>query len=243
MSINPRYQLGRLFRNCGYRLARDYRWPEVHGNLLLLGFALLRAKQKGTIHVLQIGAFDGHACDPLLEVLQNENVSAILMEPQKIPYERLVERYATNPRISLINAAVAERDGVIKLYVPGSSASPQASLIAQHHRRFGSDAKEVRELEVPSVSVGSLVKMFHGERLHLLQVDTEGMDYQILKWFFDAGVDPDVLNFESLHLSKAERLASRQLLNAKGYWWIESDQDTFALKESLVKTNKVEAHN
>ena len=238
MSINPRYQLGRLFRNCGYRLARDYRWPEVHGNLLVLGFALLRARQKGTIHVLQIGAFDGHACDPLLEVLQNENVSAILVEPQKIPYEHLVERYATNPRVSLINAAVAERDGVVKLYVPDSGASPQASLIAQHHRRFGSDAKEVRELEVPSVSVSSLVTLFDGERLHLLQVDTEGMDYQILKWFFDAGVEPDVVNFESLHLSKAERLASRQLLNDRGYWWIESDQDTFALKKSLITTQQ-----
>jgi FkbM family methyltransferase len=158
------------------------------------------------------------------------------MEPQKIPYERLVERYATNPRVSLINAAVGEHDGVVKLYVPGSVASPKASLIAQHHRRFGSDAKDVRELEVASVSVGSLVKMFHGERLDLLQVDTEGMDYQILRWFFEAGVEPDVLNFESLHLSRAERLASRQLLNASGYWWIESDQDTFALKESLVKT-------
>lgn len=236
MSINLRYQLGRLFRNCGYRLARDYRWPEVHGNLLVLGFALLRAKQQGTIHVLQIGAFDGHACDPLLEILQDENVSAILMEPQKIPYERLVQRYATNSRISLINAAVAEHDGVVKLYVPGSVASPKASLVAQHHRRFGSDSKEVHQIEVPSVSVGSLVKRFQGERLDVLQVDTEGMDYQILKWFFDAGVEPDVLNFESLHLSKAERLASRQLLNTTGYWWIESDQDTFALKESLVKT-------
>ena len=236
MSINLRYQLGRLFRKCGYRLARDDRWPQVHGNILVLGFALLRAKQKGTIHVLQIGAFDGDACDPLLEILQDDNVSAILMEPQKIPYERLVERYATNPRVSLINAAVAEHDGVVKLYVPGSVASPKASLIAQHHRRFGSDANDVRELEVASVSVGSLVKMFHGERLDLLQVDTEGMDYQILRWFFEAGVEPDVLNFESLHLSRAERLASRQLLNASGYWWIESDQDTFALKESLVKT-------
>ena len=235
MSINLRYQLGRLFRKCGYRLARDYRWPEVHGNLLVLGFALLRARQNGTIQVLQIGAFDGHACDPLLEVLQNENVSAILVEPQKVPYERLGARYETNPRICLINAAVAEHDGVVKLYVPGSADSPKASLIAQHYRRFGSDAKEVRAIEVPSVSVGSLVKMFHGERLHLLQVDTEGMDYQILKWFFDAGVEPDVLNFESLHLSESERLASRQLLNATGYWWIESDQDTFALKQSLVK--------
>lgn len=235
MSINLRYQLGQLVRKCGYRVAREYRWPEVHGNLLVLGFALLRASRNGTIHVLQIGAFDGHACDPLLEVLQNENVSAILVEPQKIPYERLVERYAANPRVSLINAAVAEHDGVVKLYVPGSADSPKASLIAQHHRRFGADAKDVRELEVPSISVGSLLKMFHGERLHLLQVDTEGMDYQILKWFFDAGVEPDVLNFESLHLSKADRLASRQLLNTRGYWWIETDQDTFALKESLVK--------
>jgi FkbM family methyltransferase len=235
MSVNLRYQLGRLFRKCGYRVARDYRWPEIHGNLLILGFTLLRARRNGTIHVLQIGAFDGDACDPLLEILQNENVSAILVEPQKIPYERLVARYATNPRVSLINAAVAENDGMVKLYVPDSDASPKASLIAQHHRRFGSDAKEVREIEVPSVSVGSLVNRFHGERLHLLQVDTEGMDYQILKWFFDAGVEPDVLNFESLHLSESERLASRQLLNTRGYWWIESDQDTFALKEFLVK--------
>jgi FkbM family methyltransferase len=207
----------------------------VHGNLLVLGFALLRARENGTIHVLQIGAFDGHACDPLFEVLQSDNVSAILVEPQKIPYERLMARYATNPKVSLINAAVAENDGVTKLYVPDSDASTKASLIAQHHRRFGSDAKEIREIEVPSVSVSSLVNRFHGERLHLLQVDTEGMDYQILKWFFNAGIEPDVLNFESLHLTKAERLASRQLLNAKGYWWIESDQDTFALKESLVK--------
>jgi FkbM family methyltransferase len=178
-----------------------------------------------------------------VEILQNENVSAILVEPQKIPYERLIALYANNPRVCLINAAVAEHDGVVKLYVPGSVASPKASLIAQHHRRFGSDAKEVRQREVSSVSVASLVKRFHGERLHLLQVDTEGMDYQILKWFFDAGIEPDVLNFESLHLCKAERLASRQLLNARGYWWIESDQDTFALKESLVKSNKIEANN
>src|SRR5437016_14284907 len=165
MSINLRYQLGRLFRKCGYRLARDYRWPEVHGNLLVLGFALLRARRNGTIHVLQIGAFDGHACDPLLEVLQNENVSAILVEPQKIPYERLVARYATNARVCLINAAVAEHDGVVKLYVPGFAASPKATLFAQHHRRFGSDTIEVRGLEAPSVSLSSLVKMLLSEAL------------------------------------------------------------------------------
>src|ERR1044072_2080447 len=110
MSINLRYQLGRLFRTCGYKLATYYRWPEVHGNLLTLGFALLRARRNGIIRVLQIGAFDGHACDPLLEILQDESVSATLVETQKIPNERLVARYGTNSRVSLINAAVAEND-------------------------------------------------------------------------------------------------------------------------------------
>jgi len=243
MSVNLRYQLGRLFRKCGYRLAREYRWPATHGNLLVLGFALLQARRRRTIRVLQIGAFDGNACDPLSEILQHENVSAILVEPQKIPYDRLVERYAANPRVRPINAAVAEHDGVVQLYVTGSGASQTASLIAQHHHRFGSDTKEVRQLEVPCVSVASLLKILHGEGLDLLQLDTEGMDYQILKWFFDAGVEPDVLNFESLHLSKPERLASRQLLNSRGYWWVDGEQDTFALKESLVRANEIEARN
>ena len=233
--IKFRYRAGQLLKKLGYKVSRDYRWPEIHGNLLLLGFSLLRAHYDGLIQIVQVGAFDGQVDDPLNDILQNENVSAILVEPQKIPYVRLAARYATNPRVCLINAAVAEHDGVAKLYVPGSGASPQASIIAQHHRRFGCDAKGIREIEVPCVSVGSLLNRFDGEDLHLLQVDAEGMDYQILKWFFDAGAEPDVLNFESRHLSKTERLASRQLLNARGYWWIDSDQDTFALKESLVK--------
>src|SRR5436309_14540579 len=137
MSINLRYRLGRLFRKCGYRLARDYRWPEVHGNLLALGFALLRARRNGTIHVLQIGAFDGHACDPLLEVLQNENVSAILVQPQKITYKHLIARYAANQRVPLNHAAAANSHSQVTLYVHVSGAASAASPSNQHHLPIG----------------------------------------------------------------------------------------------------------
>src|SRR5438477_12933449 len=158
--INSRYRAGQLLKKLGYKLSRDYRWPEVHGDLLLLGFALLRAYHRGLIQIVQIGAFDGQVDDPVADILQNENVSAILVEPQKIPYERLIARYATNPRVCLINAAVAEHDGVVKLYVPGSADSPKASLMAQHHGRFWSDEEEVRQSELSSVSVASLVTAF-----------------------------------------------------------------------------------
>ena len=57
--INFRYRAGQLLKKLGYKLSRDYRWPEVHGDLLLLGFALLRAYHRGLIQIVQIGAFDG----------------------------------------------------------------------------------------------------------------------------------------------------------------------------------------
>jgi FkbM family methyltransferase len=150
----------------------------------------------------------------------------------------LVSRYAGNPRIRLVNAAVAESDGKATLYVPSSEASGEASLIAHHHSRFGSKKGGFREVVVPSLTVTSLVKQCKIEKLDILQLDTEGMDYQILNWFFAAGIEPSVINFESLHLGKKDRQACRDLLRGRGYWWIDTDQDTFVVKESLVRTVK-----
>ena len=107
---------------------------------------------------MQIGAFDGQVADPLADILRLENVSAVLVEPQTVPYKALVAHYEGNPRISLVNAAVAESDGEAILYLPSSRESPKASLIAWHHRRFGVMAKEVHQVGVPSMSVASCIR-------------------------------------------------------------------------------------
>jgi len=96
-------------------------------------------------------------------------------------------QYEANPRISLVNAAVAESDGEVILYVPSPRESPKASLIAGHRRRFSIMAKEVHQVAVPSMSVASL-EAYQIEHVHILQIDTEGMDYDLLNWFFDADV-------------------------------------------------------
>jgi hypothetical protein len=67
MSIHLRYELGRLLRKRGYGIAREYRWPEIHSNLLLPGFSLLRSRRHGLIKIMQIGAFDGQVADPLAD--------------------------------------------------------------------------------------------------------------------------------------------------------------------------------
>jgi hypothetical protein len=52
------------------------------------------------------------------------------------------------------------------------------------------------------------------------------MECDVLNWFFDADVQPAMINFENLHLGRRERSASRELLG-----WIETPQNTFAIKE------------
>jgi FkbM family methyltransferase len=233
--VSIKYKLGGLLKSFGYRVARDYKWPQVHGNLLLLGCSLLHSARDARIQIVQVGAFDGHVSDPLEELLRHDKTEAVLVEPQKAPYEALVKRYATNSRIRVVNAAIAESDGSVTLFVPSSEASQQASLIAGHHKRFGLKNSDVRQVAVPSLAVASLVKQCGFERVDILQLDTEGMDYQILRWFLQAGMKPHLVNFESLHLSREERLGSRDLLRQNGYWWVDTDQDTFAVKESLVR--------
>jgi len=61
------------------------------------------------------------------------------------------------------------------------------------------------------------------------------MDYDVLNWFFDADVQPAMINFENLHLGRRERSALHELLRTNGYWWIETSQDTLAIKEFLAR--------
>ena len=54
-------------------------------------------------------------------------------------------------------------------------------------------------------------------RVDLLQIDTEGYDYEVLKTFpFDLGL-PVVVCFEHCHLSEGDRAAALSLLVSHGY--------------------------
>jgi len=200
---------------------------------LQLGFSLLKTRIVGPIQLIQIGAFDGKLADPLETILQDRRVVALLVEPQLTPFQALVNRYSANPRIRLANCVVGNSDGEATLYVPGIGASPEASLNPRFYRRFGLSRSSVREIQVTSCSVTSLLAKYAVGRVNVLQLDTEGYDFEILSWFFAAGQQPELVNFESLHLSRTDRQASREFLR-KAYCFVETEQDTFAIKESLI---------
>ena len=67
----------------------------------------------------------------------------------------------------------------------------------------------------------------------MVQVDAEGSDLAIVQMFFNAALEPPVINLESHHLSREERSELRQMLIKRGYQYVDWGLDTLAVRQSL----------
>jgi hypothetical protein len=68
------------------------------------------------ITILQIGACDGITNDPIYHFVRRGRARAILVEPNPYAFARLQNAYAGLPNVTLIQAAVGEKDGEADLY-------------------------------------------------------------------------------------------------------------------------------
>jgi len=55
------------------------------------------------------------------------------------------------------------------------------------------------------------------DEVHLLQVDTEGMDDKIVYAFFEGEIYPNIINIESKHLSESQQDKLERKLSVSGY--------------------------
>jgi FkbM family methyltransferase len=232
MSIN--YLLGQALEKVGYRVLKRSRWYEANCNLIEIGFALLTRSIDADVTVVQIGAFDGQLADPLQRIVSYYRSRCLLIEPQPGPFQILQNRYSGNSAVTLVNAAITDQDGAVTLHVPSNEASPWASVDPNHYKRFGRGKNAVRKISVPSLTPVTLLAKYSLDRVDVLQVDTEGFDARLICLFLQSGIRPSIINFESLHCLEADLVKVLQLFKANGYWWVKGDQDTFAIKESLV---------
>ena len=54
-------------------------------------------------------------------------------------------------------------------------------------------------------------------KVHLLQVDVEGLDNKVVYNFFDNDIFPSIINIESKHLDSSQRVEFENRLISKGY--------------------------
>jgi len=186
--------------------------------------------------IIQVGAFDGLLSDPLSELLTKSYVTAFLLEPQPGPYRKLEERYTGNKRIKLVNSALSAKTGNDCMFtLDSSNGSAIASLSSSHILNFGKSKSSLENINVSTISASDLFVMTGWNGLDKLQVDTEGFDWQVIKFFFDIQVFPLVINFERMHLSRSQALESRDILSANDYSWIDLEYDCLAYKTSLLR--------
>ena len=185
--------------------------------------------------VVQIGASDGTAGDPLVDAFSKTGWSGLLVEPVPHLYEALVARYRNRPGMRLERAAVSTRDGEAPLYrlrsVPGETpewfdqlATLNREVLLKHRSSIPEIESLLVEERVPTVRLDTLL-MRHGvSRIDLLVIDTEGHDYEILRALDFTRFRPVLLMLEHQHLSPSDKAAAYALLQTHGYSFKETPE-------------------
>ncbi len=194
--------------------------------------------------IVQIGANDGKSRDPVYPFIMERGWSGVLVEPIPSMFEKLSNTYHNMPNIKLENCAIANADGTIKMYIVNQDdslpehvkelASLDRNVILRQKPTIPTIDRFIDTVDVPAKTISSLLTTYDIQHLNLLQVDTEGFDYEIIKMTFQASLQPDIINFESIHLSPEKKLECGHLLASKGYRYVTIERDTIAVKESLI---------
>lgn len=212
------------------RLLRGDRWRR-NRQAFWEGLAA-HAESKPDFFFVQIGANDGRSQDPIHRLVKAGNWAGILIEPVPQAFESLKHNYADQrDRLTFVNAAIADRDGEVTMFVPVTSNGDlnRYSHLASLTRRVQS--LDSREISVRSMRFETLLEKHQVSRIDLLIVDTEGYDFEILKMVDFGTIRPRYVQFEQSHLSPLARFRVRALLRGEGYKIFRMGDDTGAVLE------------
>jgi len=186
---------------------------------------------------LQVGAHDGVMEDPLRNHVLRGHWHGILVEPQTLPFRRLVENYAGVEGLTFINAAISDHSGPKTLYVIqdeagatveslSGTASFRRTTLEAPHQKVGPAESRIGSVEVVCTTFAEVLAGI--TYLDLLEIDVEGYDLELLKLFDFDGIKPPVVHFEHRHLSASERDEAVELLAGQGYRMVREEYDTTA---------------
>jgi FkbM family methyltransferase len=200
---------------------------------------------KNPFTIIQVGANDGKYNDPIYDFVRDnqERTHIALIEPQEelIPY--LNENYSYHHNADIYNKAVGTQKESFELYrikkeyyhaidvgygddwpdyrVPtGVTTSDKQQLVNWISENIQSDQHPNKIIEQYSVDVAQpsfILEKSEMDSICLLQVDTEGMDDEVVYSFLEDEIYPKIINIESKHLGGPDRKQYERTLRDNGY--------------------------
>ena len=191
---------------------------------------------------VQIGANDGISFDPIYNLVTKEQVHGIALEPVTSIYQKLKKNYANFPNVVLVNKDIhkTEKEMVLYRVNPENKQHPDwtigtASFNKNHHELSNIPDADIIEEKVECISFDDLIAEYKMNHIDLLQIDTEGYDYEIIKMIDFDKIAPSIISFEhgfTAGIMNREKLFDLQeLLFRYKYNIVMLENDCIAYKE------------
>lgn len=210
--------------------------PELYRPFSILNLLIdQRAANGDPCFFVQVGANDGVMADPLRPLILKHRMAGLLIEPLPDLFEQLKTNYATQPQLKFENVAISSEPATVAMYRVRAGVPALNTGLASFNREHLVNCKIPDEyieiVHVSSVTLPSLLKKHSIEKVNLLQIDTEGYDFEIIKSAFNSGIYPDIINYEHRHIGRANKYHCKKMLDDLGYQFIEASfEDTIALR-------------
>jgi FkbM family methyltransferase len=176
-------------------------------------------------------------------VLNDRRFTGLLVEPVPVYADMLARNYDPTGRFVIERAAVTDLPGEVDLYYVDESAPlPDGRPVPAIYRGAASLGKEhvvehlpayvqpaVRCIKVPCMTCEQLLARHGFKGVDLVQIDTEGHDFVILRQIDLARLKPKIVIYEHKHLNDSDRASAIAHLERQGYRCIRYEVDTLAL--------------
>lgn len=203
--------------------------------------AMVRKFDRPGFTFVQIGANDGKRFDPIYQYVTRYGWKGYALEPISEYFQELKRNYSHHPQVACCQVAIYEKDGPLTLYRVDPSAQdlPEwskgiASVFQEHHHKSGTPSDKMIAEQVQGQRLQTFLDAHGVSRCDLLQIDTEGYDYHILKMIDFARWAPSIIRFEhgmTDGIMTAEQFSEvAQLLAQNGYDFFVGQFDCYAAK-------------
>ncbi len=199
---------------------------------------------------IQLGANDGKTRDRMSTYISKYSLHGLLVEPQTEVFDKLKENYIDQPQLQFVNAAISDTNGAqtffrVKRNLINDRNYFETTAISSLEREIIKKSVKKRiphiiekisdnlddyieEVEVPTLTLSSLLKKNNIKKVDLLFTDCDGYDGKIIKSIDFSIFRPNVINYESCVLSDEERSECESILEGNGYRLFRHGNDTCA---------------
>jgi FkbM family methyltransferase len=196
--------------------------------------------ERSDFFFIQIGANNGLTDDPLRQFVTKYHWHGVLVEPQPQVFQKLLKNYEQEKQLAFENAAIADKDGTVRLFVADHrdetanltvfvSLKKEALIRGLDNPKAVGVQVQVQEVEVPALSVQTLLAKHRITKIDLLLTDVQGYDSEMVEQFLACGVKPTIIQFEHCHTARPALDALYRKLVKYGYRFNELESTLSAI--------------